>query len=196
MKVAIPLIVLTALTAPGSPPVPSPEAGVRLPGDSAEAWFLRDLDALTQGTGRWLTDNGAYVGPDEPWRTYGLEWRKGLSGRTGHGRLFGVDQNSAERDFWEFYVYWDALRGTGVALQVHTSGTIFGVGDMTWTVDGMHELVQTFRWSDASTRQVKHIERYDGTARHTQSFDWVDVAWQPRRTYRWTRDPGPRDRSP
>jgi hypothetical protein len=192
MRIVSRLLVLFSLVAGSFPwsPVSIAEAQPTPP-DSSETRFLHDLDVLTRAGGRWLADNGAYTGPNEPWQEYGLQWRTGLSGRTGHGRLFGIEADGSERDFWEFFLYWDPIRRAAVIIQVFASGAAFGIGDMHWLETGAQETIQTFRWADGSTTETRHLEQGEGDERHCQSFDRVDGEWQARRTYVWRRVPVP-----
>lgn len=180
----IPCAIVALATFVGPPCLSAQTSAV--PIDSVRAWFAQTLDHLTSGGGRWLTDNSAYQGPDEPWATYGMEWEKGPSGRAAQGRLVGIDDKGVEQTFWEFMIYWDALRDRAVVMQINSSGA-FGIGDMRWISASEQELDQTFRWPDGSTTRSRHLERHVQDARYSQSFEWRDGAWQPRRSYVWRR---------
>lgn len=162
-------------------------AGISIawPDDDASAvptWFRTSLAELAQGSGRWIADNARHRSDGEPFDAYGIEWRWGLGKQSLTGRLFGLQEGKEVADFWEFRIYWDGAGGTGVIEQfaghgVVGRGALVGFGDGTLTD-------QTF--TDAQGRQWRELHHswFERDTHVTQSFEWKDGAWLPKRTYR------------
>lgn len=155
------------------------------------AWFRQHLQQLTAGSGRWIADNQAYRGDDEPFDAYGLQWQPGLGGHTATGQLFGLRAGEQSEDFWQFRVYWDATGGHGVIEQFAGHGAV-GRGPLT----GFGEATltdQTFTMPDGRQWRELHHAWFEDDARTgtadgvhvTHSFEWKQGAWTPKRQYRW-----------
>ncbi|CAN5269012.1 hypothetical protein BH24PSE2_BH24PSE2_14280 [soil metagenome] len=147
------------------------------------AWFEAHLSELTDGGGRWIAGNAAYRGDGEPYEVYGIEWRRALSDHSVTGRLFGFQDGRQTEDFWEFRIYWDGAARTGVIEQFNGAGVVgrgslVGFGPATLTD-------QTF--TDPRGRQWRELHHawFEGDVYVTQSYDWEDGSWVPRRAYRW-----------
>ena len=110
-------------------------------------------------------------------------WKSGFDGMTMTGRLFGLDGGKETPAFWEFRQYWHPGRQEAVVEQFGWGGA-FGIG--TLTRDAVAE--QTICNADGTTSQIGHrSEMPDADTRVQASFDIVDGAWRPRRTYTWIR---------
>lgn len=146
-------------------------------------WFLDDIEAHTAGGGRWVADNSAYQGENEPFDAYVLEWKAGFDGMTMTGRLFGLADGKETPAFWEFRQYWHPGRNEAVVEQFGWGGAM-GIG--TLTQDGVSD--QTIYNADGSTARIGHrAELVDADTRVQASFDIDDGEWRPRRTYTWIR---------
>jgi hypothetical protein len=161
----------------------STEAQVNAP----PAWMQHEMESLTRDGGRWITDNAAYRGPDEPHDAYGLEWSWGIGRKTVRGRLFGLQGGRDVGTFWEFRMVWHPGRREVLLYQFGGDGTL-GVGPMIALADGRTEAVQTFYAPDGTVARVRHLTRTDGDTHETSSFDEDGSGWKPRRTYVWRRE--------
>lgn len=71
--------------------------------------------------------------------------------------------------------------------QVGGDGTL-GVGTLEPPAeDGSQRSEAIFHRPDGGSSRVAHDIRNRGDVHATASFDWVDGAWKPRRTYVWHR---------
>jgi len=103
------------------------------------------------------------------------------------GCLWGERNGEVEGVFWRFFQGWDPVRGAGLVYQAHPTG-IIGIGHVEDRGDGEPELVQDFVGPDGTAFRTGHFERWDGPDRRvSRSVDFVDGAWQPRRSYAWVR---------
>lgn len=155
----------------------------------APQWFLDDIKQLSADGGRWIADNSAYKNENEPFDSYGTEWRSGFDGDTMTGRLFGIkDGKELTFDFWEFRQYWHPGRMEGVVEQFGWGG-VLGAGVL--AQDGVGTVSdQVFYNIDGSTTRTGHKSRFPDKDTHvTESFDIVDGEWKPRRSYTWKRQP-------
>jgi len=154
---------------------------------SPPAWYREHNEFMTRGGGVFHTDNSRHRSATEPWDQYGLAWEKGPSGQTVHGRLFGLRDGVDGGTFWEFWVYWHPGDGKAYIVQVGGDGTL-GVGTLEPPgANGKARSEATFHHPDGTSTRVAHEVENAGDTHATASFDWVDGAWQPRRTYVWTR---------
>jgi hypothetical protein len=156
------------------------------PAGGAPEWFVEEIEYLTRDGGRWIADNRAYEGEEEPYPEYGIEWETGLSGLTASGRLFGIDTEGRERDFWELHLYWDPLQGRAVAMQVHADGS-FGLGELTFRGPSERELVQELWAPGGQTSRLRHVEHLSEHERRAETFLEAEGEWRPRRSYVWKR---------
>lgn len=153
---------------------------------AAPGWFLNDIAVLAAGTGRWVTDNSAYMSDVEPHDTYGTEWTASFDGTTMSGRLFAVEDGVESTMFWEFRQYWHPGRGEGVLEQFGRGGKIV-IGKM--SNDGHDTTIeQTSYTMDGGTRRSGHISRFlDADTYFTESFNVKGDTWTPHRKYTWRR---------
>ena len=151
------------------------------------AWFLEHIEFMTRDGGVFHTDNSRYLSSEEPWEVYGLEWEKGPSRQTLRGRLFGLRGGEEAGTFWEFHTYWHPGEGKAYIYQVGGDGTL-GIGTLEPPgADGSARLEQTFYHVGGAVTRVAHVTRDHGDTHETDSLDWVDGAWQARRSYVWHR---------
>jgi hypothetical protein len=153
----------------------------------APAWFLDEVKGATEGSGRWIADNKAYVGPEEPAEEYGLEWRRGPGGVSMTGRLFGLRGGAEIATYWQFLVYWHPDRQVAVILQVSAGGV---VGEGVIRQQGSGTVAeQVFYSPDGGSRRIRHESEVSPDERRDRSSDWVDGAWRAGRSYTWRRRP-------
>lgn len=169
---------------------PGPNIWKRRPADAGAVISdaaREHLAFLASGSGTWLTDNAAYRTPangeDEQ---YGMRYLNGTAGATQQGCLFGVTAGRPPQLYWRFFTSWDPTAGKLLVHQVAPSGVI-GIGHES-AADGVAE--QTFAGPDGRTFEVRHrtLKPHPDTL-VTESFDRVDGQWEPRRSYRWIRQP-------
>ncbi len=149
-------------------------------------WFLEHIEFITRDGGRWIADNGAYRGSDEPFEAYGMVWERGIGGMSLKGRLFGLQNGEEVGPFWEFRSFWHPERNRVLAYQFGNAA-LFGAGPMVATGERSHRSEQTFYQADGGTFTVGHESREaeDGSY-ETASFDILaDGSWTPRRRYVW-----------
>ncbi|MGD9800545.1 MAG: hypothetical protein AB7F91_17035 [Parvularculaceae bacterium] len=152
-------------------------------------WYLDDIKTLSAAGGRWIADNADYKSEEEPFESYGTEWKSRFDGATMTGRLYGYkDGAQTAFDFWEFRQYWHPGRNEAVVEQFGWGGAV-GVGALQED-DGGTRSDQTFHNSDGSVTRTGHKSRFtDENTFVTESFDIVGDEWKPRRKYVWKRVP-------
>jgi len=150
-------------------------------------WYLEHNDFLARDGGIFHADNSAYRSEDEPWDTYGLAWEKGPSGQTLRGRLFALRDGEDAGTFFEYFIFWHPAERKAFIYQVSGDGTL-GVAELEPpAADGTQRTEASFSGPDGSSSRVAHVARSQGDTHSTESFDWVDGTWKPRRTYLWHR---------
>jgi hypothetical protein len=175
-----PTLVLTLF----SPSLSAAESGAPEP---PPRWYLEHLDFLARDGGVFHTDNSRYRSADEPWEAYGLSWEKGPSRQTLRGRLFGLRGGEDAGTFWELFVFWHPQDRKAYIYQVGGDGTL-GRGTLEPPdEDGTQRSEQTFYHVGGATTRIAHLTRDRGETHETESFDWVEGAWTPRRSYTWLR---------
>lgn len=168
---------LSAFTSSALPPPPDEE--------DIPAWVL---DHLAQQVGRWVTDNAAYKGDQEPFDAYGLEWAWGLGEQSITGRLFGIQAGEEAGTFWEFRVFWHPGEQQLKLYQYGGNGAV-GIGSIQRTGEHKTEALQTFFGPDGSSSQIGHREEIIDGAQHSQSFNiGEDGSWTINRSYVWHRE--------
>lgn len=174
---------------PGFAPAPAHHDAGPIP-----QWVIDSWTYSTQGTGRWVADNAAYQGADDPWDAFGIQWRWMPGKQAITGELFGISRaaDGVERDsapMWRFMSYWDPARQELVMTQFGGHG-VFGVGKGQPPSGDHMDVVQTFYNPDGSSYRVAHRSWKDGTSNRQQSFDVdADGTWTPRREYVWVLTP-------
>lgn len=177
------LVGLGALVATGS-------SGDR-PGASQETPSWREAFDYTVGDGTyWWTSNAAYLKDGDVAPAYGTAWVHGYGGTSVRGCLFAETEQGPALQ-WEFFQGWDPARQALYSWQTTQTGAI-GAGYGAPAGPGeTEEMEQTFTWPDGTEVRVKHeAEHVHRDTMVTRSFNWVDGAWQPRRTYTWVRRTG------
>ena len=150
-------------------------------------WYLRELAQLTQGTGRWVADNGEYKSNEEPYEAYGVDWTMAPDKRGMTGRLFGLQGGKRVAEFWHFRIYSDAKERQAIVQQFADFGVI-GQGAFSG-FDRATLMDQTFTAPDGMQWRELHHAWFEGSTHVTRSFEWRDGAWVAKRTYRWSLDP-------
>lgn len=184
------LLALPAQAEEKAPVSPTPEgATASETATPAPQWYLDDIAFLTRDGGRWAADNSQYQGDDDPFDAYVIEWKAGYA-YSMSGRLFGLKDGEETGDFWEMFQYWDPGKGEAVVTQFGF-GKAVGLG-RAWVEDGVSMSEQRFYAPDGSISGIGHKARNPDANTHvTESFDIVDGAWKPRRTYTWKRQAAP-----
>jgi hypothetical protein len=167
--------------------VPAPPPTVAAPQAEVPAWLTRAMAAMV---GRWTADNAAYRSDREPADAYGITWEWGAGRQSVVGRLYTVTGGRETDLHWQFRVFWHPGERRAVVQQFGSHGVV-GIGELKPLVDDTAgtEADQRFYSLDGSSARVRHVETMRDGVRQTASFDWVDGAWQPRRTYTWRRGP-------
>lgn len=151
-------------------------------------WLRAHMQFLTHGSGRFITDNSAYVSEQEPIEAYGTEWAWGVGEQSVTGRLFGLKDGKEIATFWEFRLVWHPGEAQALLYQFGASG-VFGVGPMTLSGPGQHQLDQSFFGPDGTRFRVAHDSaETDDDTQLTQTYDVGDDGTRtPRRKYIWNR---------
>ncbi|MEZ4416192.1 MAG: hypothetical protein R3E10_10645 [Gemmatimonadota bacterium] len=160
--------------------VPGPAATRTLEEHKAE------LAALSGGV--WIASNADYREADGGMDEYGLAWSVQPGGVSASGCLWGLKGGEVTQVFWQFFQGWDPTREVAIVYQSHPAGLI-GIGTLEDRGEGEPELVQDFWTPGSGMARNGHFERWDGTDRRiSQSVEWSDDRWVPRRSYTWVRD--------
>jgi hypothetical protein len=146
------------------------------------------MSRLASGTGRWVTDNRAFMSTGERYEQYGLDWSWGLGKQSLKGRLYGIIGGKEAGTFWEFRIFWHPGESRAVIEQFGSDGT-YGVGPMTSDGTGGTRMDQTFYAPDGSTRRTGHASSWDGEIHVSAQLEWRGGAWVKDRVYRWSRVP-------
>ena len=159
------------------------------PSEEALPKWLRDhMDFMTRDGGRWIADNSKYRSEQEPIDAYGTEWSWGIGRASMTGRLFGLKEGREVATFWEFRLMWHPGKKRAFLYQFGGDGRL-GEGSMT-SIEGGTEHEQTFYMTDGSTLRARHRSLENGDENRTESFEWQDGEWAPRRSYVWRRERG------
>jgi hypothetical protein len=169
----------------------SPGAGAgQAPDDPLPRWLRDHMNRLTGGGGRWIADNSAYRGENEPWDAYGLEWRWGAGRMSVRGRLFSLDKGQERGDHWDYLLVWHPREKKALLYQVGANGA-FGWGELTAGpgTDGAPttELEQTFVHPNGSEWRTRHEAVETATEVRMRSFQFEGGGWKPNRSYVWRR---------
>lgn len=150
----------------------------------APDWVARYFDQMV---GTWVTDNSAYRTTSEPFDAYGMEWKRGLGGKTLVGRLYAIRDGKEAGTSWEFREFWHPGHSELIASQFGSDGT-YGAGPHQRKSDGTMEMLQTFYDPDGDATRVGHRSELKANELTTRSFDvQADGTWKERRTYVWRR---------
>ncbi len=167
------LILLSGFAAAGEEQQPGPPA-----------WFLNHIAFLTQG--RWIADNTPFKSDGEPYDAYGMEYEKGIGGKSVRGRLFGLIDGKEVATFWEFHTVWRPSDNRVIAYQFGGDGT-FAEGPLIATGEHTQRMEQVFyspggqHWASGHETE----EAADGVF-ITRSFDiGEDGSWAIGRAYTW-----------
>lgn len=155
-------------------------------------WLKSHFEFMTEGTGRWITDNSKFKSENEPFDEYGTEWAWGVGKKSIKGRLFGLKDKKEVATFWEYRVFWHPLEKRAV-FQQFGAGGVFGIGEMRviGLPDGKSENLTeaTFYNPDGTNRKDLHKLTENKDEHTTQSFSFENGSWELRRIYIWRRAP-------
>jgi hypothetical protein len=159
--------------------------------DPLPRWLRDHMNRLTGGGGRWIADNSAYRGENEPWDAYGLEWRWGAGRMSVRGRLFSLVQGQERGgDHWDYLLVWHPKEQKALLYQTGANGA-FGWGALAAGpgADGAPttELEQTFVHPNGSEWKTRHEAVETATEVRMRSFQFEGGAWKPNRSYVWRR---------
>lgn len=152
----------------------------------ADTSWRAHLAVLPSGSGTWIASNDRYRTPanGEP-ASYGQRYWLGFGGTTAHGCLWG-EYPGQRPVFWRYFTAWDPVRQDFLVHQESGNGTI-GLGHED-PATGIAE--QVFTRPDGSSSRTRHVSRtVSADTVLTQSLDWANDAWVPRRSYTWVRQP-------
>jgi hypothetical protein len=179
---AILLLSISASTIVASTAVAAEPATASMP---APPWYLDDIAFMTRDGGRWIASNADYQNENEPFDSYGLEWKKGYANSM-TGRLFAIRDGEETGDFWRFRQYWHPGKGKAIVEQFGLGGA-FGAGAM-WSEGDKRKMTQTFYGADGAASDQGHIvHNPDDNTHVTKSFNIIDGEWASQRVYSWTR---------
>jgi hypothetical protein len=164
-------------------------AGAADPDDDAPpAWFLEHNEFLARDGGVFHADNSEYRSEAEPWDAYGLAWEEGPTRNTLHGRLFGLRDGADVATFWDFFIFWHPGERQAYIYQVGNDGAL---GVATLDPPGPDGATRSegvlYRVDGSTPPRIAHDARNHDEIHDTQSFDWIEGVWKPRRAYTWKR---------
>lgn len=152
-------------------------------------WFLEHVASMTEGSGRWIASNSEYRSEAEPFDAYGLEFERGLGGKSLRGRLFVLRDGEEAGTVWELRTVWHPGRREVLAHQFGADGTL-GVGVMVRHGERSHRIEQEFFSPDGQEYRVGHENEVRDGRMEAKSFSIApDGTWKPRRSYSWRREP-------
>lgn len=161
-------------------------------GDATELEAHRaNLAALSRDGSWWHAGNAEYLeadGDDAP-DAYATRFWVEPGGISAGGCLWSIRDGHPVGVHWRFYTGWDEARGLPFFYQVHTSGTITGMGYLTERDGQTTVMEQQFKSTDGDAiERVRHRSDWpDADTQVTHSTVWSTGEWRPRRTYTWTR---------
>lgn len=152
-------------------------------------WLQEHMTYITQGTGRWITDNSKYKGEKEQSDEYGTEWEWGVRRRSIKGRLFGLKDKKEVATFWEYRLFWHPKEHRAILQQFGGNG-VFGIGEMRYVKTDKHsEIMTEMTFYSPNGKSWKDLHRVTGTKdkHQTSSFFYKDGSWREKRNYTWIR---------
>jgi hypothetical protein len=155
---------------------------------AADSTWREHLAHLAGGSGIWLTSNDRYrtdANGEPP--HYGMRYWMGPGGMTQHGCLWGQGPGEPRPVFWSFFTAWDPTRRQLLVYQSSPYGVV-GIGH---EAPDTRIAEQTFTAPDGTSWEVRHVTLFTPPdSLDTRSFQRSkDGVWEPRRTYRWVRQP-------
>lgn len=148
-------------------------------------WLINHMEYMTQGSGIWIADNSEYKNDQEPVDAYATEWKWGLGKHSLTGRLYGIKDGKEIGSYWEFRTFWNPVEEKAYAYQFGASCAV-GMGEVTFTDEGVMRIDQTFYNPDGTTARVGHESKDLSGIHETRAFDINEKGeWIERRFYRW-----------
>ncbi|MGH7576857.1 MAG: WD40 repeat domain-containing protein, partial [Longimicrobiales bacterium] len=156
-----------------------------MPQDSSE--WKRRLGYVADRGGTWLTSNEEHrTQQNQEAHRYGMRYSMGLGGSAQHGCLWGEWPDREPIVFWTYFTAWDPTRQQLLLQQSGANGVI-GLG---YETPGTGIADQRFTAPDGTTWDQRHVTTMTPPdTLVTRSFQKEDGSWEPRRTYRWVRQP-------
>ena len=143
-------------------------------------WFQKEMKIRV---GTWIASNEEYKGEQEPYDSYGMEWKLGTGGNSMTGTLYGIIDGKNTVPFWEFRTFWHPVDKKVYAYQFGYGGAV-GMGEML-----PHRVDQVFYNPDGTVSRSGHKSE-DKDGKHIASSFNIDAdgKWTPRRSYTWTKE--------
>jgi len=182
---ALALAAALALIGPDHPSSASEPSVTPTVADTIPDWLREHMANRVAGTGRWITDNAAYRGTDEPVDAYGMEWAWGPGRQSIRGRLFGLHGDKEVGTYWHLQLAWHPGERRPVLYQFGGGGAV-GIGPMDFQ-DGKIIVDQVFFRPDGSSFRTRHESLEAEGLEDSCSFDWAGGRWVARRHYVWRR---------
>ena len=151
-------------------------------------WLQDHFAFMTEGTGRWVTDNSKYKNENEPFDEYVTEWSWGVGKQSIKGRLFALKDKKEVATFWEYRVFWHPQERR-VVFEQFGAGGVFGTGEMRVVelAEGKFEnnVELIFYAPNGSSWKDLHKLTENKSEHTTQSYVFKDGSWEMKRTYIW-----------
>lgn len=150
-------------------------------------WVQEHFAFMTQGSGRWITDNSTYKSKDEPFDAYGTEWKWGVGKKSIRGRLFALKDKQEVATFWEYQLFWHPQERRVVFEQFGGSG-VYGSGELRniTSADQTERITEMIFYSPDGTSWRDLHRLFESKDSHqTISYDFKDGSWEQGRTYIW-----------
>ncbi len=153
-------------------------------------WLQEHMEYMTEGTGRWITDNSKYKSEKEPFDEYGLQWKWGIGKKSIKGRLFALKDKKEVATFWEFSLFWHPKKRQATLQQFGGTG-VFGIGEMrNIKMGNITERMTEMTFYNLNGTSWKDLHKvFEKKDEHrTISFGFKDGSWAKQREYVWKRE--------
>lgn len=147
---------------------------------------IKEWEILTSDGGTWIADNSLYKNENEPADAYGITWTYSLGKTSVNGRLFGLKDGKETGTYWEFRMYYHPAEKKLMYQQFGWGGAL-GTAEMKLLDETHSEDVATIYNPDGSSTQIKHESEIKNDIQYSQSYQWMDNAWQKQRYYEWKK---------
>lgn len=147
-------------------------------------WYVKHLQ---QEIGLWVADNSAHFNDNEPYISYGIEWKKGVDNTSITGELFGINALGNRELFWQLRQYWDNEQEVAVFNQFGRGG-MQGKGTLERVDKNRFEVIQQFSIPNGYSWKEKHENTISSNQLISTSFDITeDGNWNKKRTMIWEK---------